>query len=431
MPSRVRNDAITNILQAFHEGQTAWHSRPSSRTQGLYAVGMDPPLYDGPLPKENRPREETVGREYKVPAGEAPTGRLVLARNARAGVSYRCPGCRCELVLRRGEVRSPHFSHKAIGSCSPETALHQGVKAWVALMLRRRLRGLRRGVPRLRVPCRGRQQPGDTCDEHLCPGEAWLHLADLDFDQVMVEEATPDGLRPDVLLLKQGSPVLGIEVLVTHAVDAAKAAKTSHPWVEVDGMQILRSPGTWKPSQASHPWTGSCHVCAWADRVMASRIQDWHDPADLVSQLAAAFFEEFIQAWLHSSSKRIKPALFWRCPWCRIRNRRLLRRDLLRSAAQASSLVPPCEPEVVLEPAEGPPIAIAFGFPRNPARPWQILPLPDAPGPRLRATPDPKHPHRLALNGTNRPSGFPCRRCGRDCLGSLPSPWIPAPWWEG
>jgi len=391
---------------------------------------MDPPLNHESLPEEVPLREETEDREYKVPAGEAPTGRLVLARNARADVTYRCPGCRCELVLRRGEVRAPHFAHRAIGFCSPETALHQGVKAWIALILRGRLRGLRRGIPCLRVPCRGRQHHGDPHGGRLCPGEAWLPLAELDFDQVLVEEATADGLRPDVLLLKQGVPVLGIEVLVAHAVDAAKAARTSHPWVEVEGMQVLRSPGTWKPSQASHPWTGSCPACAWADRVLGSRIQEWDDAVDFVSQLSAAFFEESIQAWIHSPSKRIKPVLFWRCPWCRIKNRRFFRRDLLKGAARASSLVPPCEPEVMLESTQGPPIAIAFGFPLDPARPWQILPLPDALGPRLRATADPKHPHRLALNGTNRPTGFPCKRCGRDCLGSLPSPWIPIPWCE-
>ena len=180
-----------------------------------------------------------------------------------------------------------------------------------------------------------------------------MPLAELDFDQVVVEEATADGLRPDVLLLNQGAPVLGIEVLVTHAVDASKATKTSHPWVEVDGMQVLRSPGSWKPSQASHPWTGSGRACAWADRVIGTRIQLWDDTADYVSKLAAAFFEESLQAWLQSSSKQIKPALLWRCPWCRIRNRRHLRRDLLKGAAQASSLVPPCEPEVVLESAQG------------------------------------------------------------------------------
>jgi len=228
----------------------------------MYAAGMDSPLYNDRLIEEDRLRSVTEGREYKVPAGEAPSGRLVLARYARAGAAYKCPGCRCELVLRRGGVRSPHFAPKATGFCSPETALHQGVKALVALMLRRRLRGLRRGVPRLRVPCRGRQQPRDSHGENLCPGEAWLPLADLDFDQVEVEEATPDRLKPDALLLKDGHPVLGIEVCVTHAVDAAKAMRISHTWVEVEGLQVLRTPGTWKPTQAIHPWTGSCRL-AW------------------------------------------------------------------------------------------------------------------------------------------------------------------------
>ncbi len=369
-------------------------------------------------------------QEFKVPVGEAPTGRLVLARYARPGTAYRCPGCHAGLVLRKGEVRVPHFAHKADGFCSPETALHLGIKTWIARMLCRRLRGVRRGVPRLRVPCGGRRDAFEREGPAPCPGEAWLHLADLDFDQVRVEEATPDDLRPDVLLLKQGRPILGIEVLVTHAVDSTKAARTSHPWVEVDAMQVLRNPGAWSPRQACHPWTRTCRVCAWANRIMDSRIPVWLDAADLVSQLAAAFFEDAITAWLASPSRRIKPALRWQCSWCRCPNQRGLRRDLLRSAAQASSLLPPCEPEVILEPVQGHVASIAFGFPRESNHPWRILPLRDAPGPRLRVTPDPKHPHRLTLNGTNRPGGFLCNRCGRDCLGSLPSPLVPVSWWE-
>jgi len=194
-------------------------------------------------------------------------------------------------------------------------------------------------------------------------------------------------------------------------------------------MQILRSPQAWKPCQAYHPWTGSCPACTWAKKIMESGIQDGNDPGDFVSQLAAVFFMERIQAWLHSASRRIKPVVCWRCPWCRTGNRRLIDRNRLKGAAQASSLMPPCDPEVLLETTSGP-VSVTFGFPWQPGRPGLVRPLRDARRPAIRATPDPRHPHRLALNGTNRPCGFICQRCGRDCLGVLASPLNPAPWWE-
>jgi hypothetical protein len=74
--------------------------------------------------------------------------------------------------------------------------------------------------------------------------------------------------------------------------------------------------------------------------------------------------------------------------------------------------------------------AVTFAWPENPLRPLAITPL-DGPGmPVIRATPDLDRPHRLVLNGTSAPMAFLCGRCGRDCLGQLPSPWAPLPQWQ-
>jgi hypothetical protein len=389
----------------------------------------DVPVHDRPGP-ENGPPEAPEAKDFKVPAGASPTGALVQAHHARPAVAYRCPGCGSPLVLKRGEVRSPHFAHKSHAFCSPETSLHLGVKNWIAKMLKRRPRGLRVGVPKLRVPCAGIHGARGYGHAKECPGRAWLHLADLDFDEVAVERGTLDALRPDVLLLHHGEPVLGIEVLVTHAVDEGKAARCSHPWIEVDAMQVLRSPRAWKPCQGRHPWTGACPLCMCASTILASQVQDCSDPGDFVAEVSAAYFETWMRTWLHSVSRRIRPAVFWRCPWCRKRNKRLLQRELLEGVAQGSSLIPPCDPEVILEAAAGLPISITFGFPHDPRRPRQVALLRDNPRPFLRVTPNPKQPHRLEMNGTNRPLGFLCPRCGQDCIGVMPSPMLPVPWWE-
>jgi hypothetical protein len=247
-------------------------------------------------------------------------------------------------------------------------------------------------------------------------------VCDLEFDEVAEERATPGGLRPDVLLLRQGSPVLGIEVLVTHAVDAAKAARTSHPWVELDALQVLAAPGAWRPGRMEHPWTGLCADCRWWDQLPLLDPSEPTDPGEIAAELAAAAFEARLLQWLRPRASRARPRIAWRCPWCRKANRRLLARERVLGAVRSTSLGPPILPEVIVQMAVGPPVSITFGFPQTRLRAGTILPLPHIPRPALRVTPDPRRPLRLDLNATNRPMAFICRHCGRDCLGVLPCP---------
>ena len=366
-----------------------------------------------------------------MPVGEAPNGSLVRARDASLEVGYRCPGCRTPLLLRRGQVRSPHFAHKTLGFCAPETALHQGVKLWIAQMLRKGLGGRGGRMPRVQVPCAGTKQLEGLDFAWRCPGEAWFSLEHLAFDDVAVERETPEGLRPDLLLLRQGEPVLGIEVRVTHAVDAVKAAKTTYPWVEVEANRFLASPRSWRPCQGDHPWTGSCRVCACVGTLDPSAFSEITGPGDFVAQVSAASFHGRVADWLQTGRKRLAPAVGWRCPWCWARNRRSLCRERVRAVAMASSLNPPIHAQVILHLADGPPVFVSFGFPRNPRRPSAVVPLGFTAEPSLRVTPDLKRPHRLDLNGTNRPLAFVCGQCGGDCIGVFPSPLQPVPPWDG
>jgi hypothetical protein len=105
-------------------------------------------------------------------------------------------------------------------------------------------------------------------------------------------------------------------------------------------------------------------------------------------------------------------------------------RDRIQGLALASSLDSPIHPQVILQVKGGAPIFISFGFPKNPRRPWAIVPLAGTGEASLRVTPNLKKPHRLALNGTNRPLAFICRQCGADCLGMFPPPLTPCPMTE-
>jgi len=389
----------------------------------------------------NRNRDEPIqhgqeqdytgnGRIFKVPVGESPTGTLVRARYANPLIKYVCPGCRTPLILRKGEVKSPHFAHQSHAFCSPETALHAGVKTWIAKVLGECLKGHQRGIPKIKVPCMGHNQFKAFDIHYQCKGDAWLSFADLQFDEVGVEQSTTDGLKPDVILLNKNVPILGIEILVTHAVDGIKAARFTHPWIEVKAVQVIQSPKLWKPVQMMHPWANLCPSCLWAEKVMTFEMFEDKEPGDYVAQLSASILETFILEWLPSSSKRIKPAVHWRCPWCRKPNRRYIRRAQIKGVSLSSSLIPPCEPEVTVVTTNGAIFSVIFGFAKNPNRPWAIVPMPEGLQPIVRATPAPKHPHRILLNGTNRPLAFLCKNCGRDCLGTLPSSLFPIQEWE-
>ncbi len=395
------------------------HSNVNREPEGLAGSIPDP---DSALPPD--------GTFFKVPLGVAPDGSLARAQSAQEGTEYRCPGCGSPVVLRRGPVRAAHFAHKASAFCSPETALHRGVKTLVATMLRRRLTRRRAALPKILVPCLGANWHRNLGLQGQCRGKVWFHLASLAYDQVVEEGTTSEGLRPDVLVLHQGRPVLGIEVLVSHAVDRAKAARATYPWVELEAWRFPSAPKAWRPCAASHPWAGRCQRCEKADEREAIEFSEPADAEECAFELAAACFEKHGHLWLGSARRRTGPTFRWRCPWCQRKNQRCLNRASIQGMARASSLGPPILPEVLIRLAGGPELSVCFGTWRQGQGRPMILPLADAPNPQLRVRADPSHPLRTVVIGTNRPFAFLCVNCGRDCLGLLPDHREPLSWSE-
>lgn len=361
----------------------------------------------------------------------APDGSLARAGEARVDTGYRCPGCASPLLLRRGEVRAAHFAHQKSSTCSPETALHVGVKTWIAAKLERRLHCSRARLPRIQAACSGIRSEDGFGREWRCPGCAWYQLSDLAFDQVALEQETPDGLRPDVLLLHRGTPVLAIEVLVTHAVDSLKAARTTIPWVELDAGAVVASPWSWRPRQLSATWRSVCRACAWALQLGPSLAGEVEDTGEYLAQLGAMAFASRFQEWLNRNTGRSTPTLAWRCPWCRSPNRRRMDREKVQGLAHASSLGPPILPAVILRTGAGAEVEIGFGRRTAGKGRARILPLAGNSNPALRVVPDLARPLQLTLLATNRPLAFVCKACGRDCLGLLPSAMEPVPWGLG
>ena len=59
---------------------------------------------------------------------------------AEKGGDFSCPLCDTEVVLRRGDVRRPHFAHKPDTGCSGEGVRHKVAKQMIYLMYLRTVR---------------------------------------------------------------------------------------------------------------------------------------------------------------------------------------------------------------------------------------------------------------------------------------------------
>lgn len=208
----------------------------------------------------------------------------------------RCPECDLPVRLHLGPRNVHHFAHPPGAQCivtQPETALHLNAKFHIA-------KELRGGGPgnalMLAIQCLVGRHPRDAADK---PSDVPWHEWDggrcgqtnsqnwgVDWDDVKVEQrlGSLESLRrPDVLLLRNGHPVAAIEVFVTHAVDADKAAILASlglPWVEVLASDVLPSYGVSRQVEESDKpvppdWTYSQPLPVFRE----SAVWRWRCPA--------------------------------------------------------------------------------------------------------------------------------------------------------
>ena len=153
----------------------------------------------------------------RVPFGIGRDGRLVDAASTDRGLACDCicPGCRTTLVANQGLVRVPYFSHYSNVDCTAgaETAIHLAAKQ----VLIDRLQIL---LPPLRVQiCRKDPKYGIFSSSRNL-SSSLLHS----FQSASPEISLGD-IRPDVLAVNHDGTNIALEIRVTHAVDALKAAR--------------------------------------------------------------------------------------------------------------------------------------------------------------------------------------------------------------
>jgi ferredoxin len=159
----------------------------------------------------------------KFPLGALLNGEYCLPCNAEKGLDYICPGCKASVILRRGEIKAPHFAHKpGERRCEfydhpGEGEIHKMTKHIIADLLRKRK------IRTVICPC----PKGCTYDEQIKYEDG---------DEVIVEYRVSDKCIVDVAVVNKEKVRYVFEIYNTHKT----IRETPEPWFEVDAKEILK-----------------------------------------------------------------------------------------------------------------------------------------------------------------------------------------------
>ena len=157
----------------------------------------------------------------------------VTPDNAKKGVDYICPQCETEIIFKKGEIRQPHFAHKANTDCTPEGVLHAVVKNQLAWRIH------------IQDALIALQQ---YCAEKKCNNIVNLsRIKYTAFDNVQVEYMLPDSrYRADIALLLDNKVVGIIEIFSTSRVKEQKWDYLTEQGIyclEIDAKYYMESHG--------------------------------------------------------------------------------------------------------------------------------------------------------------------------------------------
>ncbi|MCZ0866519.1 competence protein CoiA family protein [Dasania sp. GY-19] len=156
-------------------------------------------------------------KELKIPFARLDDGGLVGVKDVqKESCNYFCPDCGSELVLRKGDIRQKHFSHKSKAHCaaSYETEIHRAAKEVIKnssmLLINRRTK----------IGELSRALMDKSGAEYCDKTKKYL----IRYDKCKVEptiRALGIDIRPDALVFVKAQPI-AIEIRVTHGVEDNK-----------------------------------------------------------------------------------------------------------------------------------------------------------------------------------------------------------------
>jgi len=198
-------------------------------------------------------------KELKIPLALDSMENVVRPEIAVKGDHYSCPSCGDNLILRIGEIKKPHFSHKGTDTCSQETIVHQSAKLLVIHAIDNWIHK-KEGI----APVIERRCP-------VCWVCAYQYLPDK-VDGAVAEKRLESGYVADVAILSEGTVAAAIEILVTHAVDEEKKKNIGVPFIELTGDSVIDEPQVWRPvTDCFNPFR--CEYCHEAKQQYQAKIR--------------------------------------------------------------------------------------------------------------------------------------------------------------
>ena len=174
---------------------------------------------------------KTVVTEIQYPVAYARPYETVHIEDAQRGRPYFCFGCDREMVMRRGDIRRPHFAHKVgFVQCEKDNTLHEAAKAFIRQGF---LHAVATGAEyQVQYPCK-------QCEAHISVNVA-IQGANIESEKTVVK-----GTRSDLVIFRpDGSPRVIIEIVVTHDLESdtkQRYEETDYPVVTVKpSWDILR-----------------------------------------------------------------------------------------------------------------------------------------------------------------------------------------------
>ena len=153
------------------------------------------------------------------------------------------------MVLKRGEIKQAHFAHKAESVCTSETIAHKTAK----LLICQAFADWKAGVGQ-ELTVEAGCNFYDFCSKRFTyPIREKVTAAHTEYPI--------DSHRVDVMLMQDTTPVLAIEIKVSHAVDEDKAKSLPVYFIEVDAEDVIQNPVVLRDLAPQHNWSAKHRTC--------------------------------------------------------------------------------------------------------------------------------------------------------------------------
>ena len=170
----------------------------------------------------------------------------IILRAQKKEKTISVPACQDTVILRKGEIKTAHFAHRASETCNQETILHKIAKQLIVDIISN-WKSDKIDAPILKRRC------------EICRQFKEQPLPDK-VECAMLEYRMFDGFIVDVALMVENKPGAAIEIRVSHAVDENKVKLLSIPFIELEGQAVLENPTVLEPIR-DHFLPFTCGTC--------------------------------------------------------------------------------------------------------------------------------------------------------------------------